>query len=299
LLNLLTCFCFSLKTREMAYEEELFSDDVIYHYTSLTAAFECILPYGKLRFSCLENTNDPLEYKTLFINASLWADNLDKQRDLMYDTIGLIGKTRKSGYQAACFCRNESDNDLRNTFDAIKSLGCAKSRMWSQYGDNHKGVVLAFSKTKFLKEIQKSNYDCLVVLSGDVQYNGFDFNYFPAINGNRILEIGQKTYCREFLKENQEQLFFTKDKDYRDENEFRVVLATETNKRIHVDITSSLQGLIIGDRFPDGFLPNLKFFAEKYQVNCRRLWYEKGVPSLLWCKPHSDEVLGDFEIPEF
>ena len=288
-----------MKSIELAYEDKLFDDNVIYHYTSSSVVFEHILPYGKLRFSRLGNTNDPFEYKELFINASLWSNNLDDQRELIYDTIGQIGNTRKSGYQVACFCRNETDSNIHNSNRTVPLLGCAKSRMWSQYGDSHKGVVLAFRKTEFLNEIRTSQNNAIDLLPSNIQYSGFDFSFFPVIDGNRILEIGQEAYCREFLKENQEPLFFAKDRDYRDENEFRIVLATDSVSPIYVDITSSLFGIIIGDRFPDGLLPNLKFFAEKYKVNCRRLWYEKGVPTLLWCRPHSEKLLGNFEIQEF
>jgi len=284
----------------MTFDEKLSDENVIFHYTTSAIAFEKILPFGKMRYSSLENTNDPLEYKRLYLNANIWSDGSNEQRELIHNTKSHIESVRKAGCKMACFSSNNNE-EIDNTdfnFSSIRYLGCAKSRMWSQYGDSHKGIVLVFDKNKLLKELALRNYQCLEIYSDDIQYTGFDFKSFPVMNGERIKKVGKDIFTREFLKEYHKLLFFTKDSDYKDEKEYRIVVFTEPEVETFMSISTSLIGIVIGDRFPDGLMPNLKYYAEKYKVNCRRIWWEKGVPSLLFCNPHSEELFEGFNIPE-
>ncbi len=72
--------------RILSYGENyhlLRSNDNIFHYTNTKTAFEHILPTKSLRFNYLNQTNDPLEYKSCWLTPLMpknpeWGSNLDQ-----------------------------------------------------------------------------------------------------------------------------------------------------------------------------------------------------------------------------
>ena len=71
-------------------------------------------------------------------------------------------------------CVNTFDNDI------LKCQGFLKSRMWSQYGENHEGVCLVFSKDAIQRELNTLEpKDKYFVYSSDMQYTEYFNNDSP------------------------------------------------------------------------------------------------------------------------
>ena len=267
-------------------EDKLNSDSVIYHYTKASTAINQILPNSQLRFSRLGDSNDPLEYKLLFPGVAVWGPE-EGLSNLTYEASSEINRLRQRDFRMISFCKNrEAQTSGDNNMDL---LGYAKSRMWSQYGDKHEGVCLALDKNLLLNKINELKID--TVYADHTTYKYTDMGRAINLDGNAMQNRGVKNYCLEHVKNHNKIFFFTKNPDYKDENEFRIVVYSNTEEaELYVDIADSLVGIIIGDRFPDGYLPSLKYIAEKLNVKCRRLYWYHGKPHLLYCAPISTDL---------
>ena len=119
------------------YVPELFySEDTIYHYTSLKTALDYILKDGTLKFSPMIKSKDPLEVSSL---SGFTSFNEDFRGPKLQQIC--------NGVKHLCFCRNRGGSLDQNTC-SIGDLGFVFPRMWDQYGDHFQGVCLAFSKKR-------------------------------------------------------------------------------------------------------------------------------------------------------
>ena len=134
------------------------------------------------------------------------------------------------------FCSNEKPEIIlkeEETFidETVNSNGWSKSRMWSQYGENHKGICLVFSK-KAIEDEFISIRERLI--AKNVRYNAMSEQYIPAsaytLDKNQLVGQGVEDYSFTHIKNHADTLFFTKNIDYRDEGEYRVVVFDADNE---------------------------------------------------------------------
>lgn len=252
--------------------KELNSHNTLFHYTNTTIALEKILLHNKLKLSTLNNTNDPDEYKFIYFDSMGFGEqDMDKYRK----AITTVNKTRQNHFRVVCFSTN-----TKNT------KGYFKSRMWAQYGENHKGLCLAFNKRKLLKII-KRNIE--YIHADKVKYNldgrirGFTFDS-SKLNNSDLNE-----FSKDHLITYKEDLFFRKNRDFQDEDEYRILSYSESDDQLFVDIQGSLTAILIGDKFPDALLPSLAFFHKIYNTPCRRVTWNKGRQLVLYCGPQNNK----------
>ncbi len=70
--------------------------------------------------------------------------------------------------------------------------------MWAQYADGHRGVCLAFDRTKLIASFKAALADRGECLAEDVRYTDdvVDLSY----DGDRLHEVGWETYSREYRR---------------------------------------------------------------------------------------------------
>jgi len=265
------------------YEDELTefisSTDSLYHFTRKDTAIEHILNNQTIRFGDFKLTNDPQEYKqrmTSVVGCGWEDDFLDKIPEITRTIDDII---KSSGFIS--LCQNRYDKD------GLTEEGCFKSRMWSQYGDNHSGICLVFSKGLLLKEIDNTLSNEYTILSNSVVYKNSEKSRVRdglRVNGDELSESTAECTASKYVIDSNKSIFFQKQPDYKDENEFRVIAVTENGKSAcgqFVNINSSLKAIILGDAFPKVYLPTIKALSEALNVPCRKLHWEKGVYKLL------------------
>jgi hypothetical protein len=170
--------------------------------------------------------NDPLESKSLF--------RMDDNRS--YEKLGGPPRGRinkeKEKYNITCFTTDKN-------YGKISIPGWGLPKMWTHYGDNHKGICIVLNKDKFIKE----NYK-IIKFKGLVKYKlKFDFLTIGVSN----FETSNKNYyIDEFINTHYKELFFQKHYDWRSESEFRIV-SFETN---YCSIFESIEGIIYGLNTP-------------------------------------------------
>jgi len=243
------------------------------HYTNAKKA-KLILEKMTLKFGKVSKSNDPIEIKifTAFLPYNdiekeiLEENRIKKQLKLYLNKI----------LQLICF----SEGDIRNIkgdidddgeeidikddiIDAAKLEDFSKRppyylpRMWSQYGDNHKGVCFIFNKDKLIDQVdEQSKSLCNFkhkyisykdILKDDIFLNQAVSLLYSYVDVSKNIE----TFVQDYLINNNDLNYFTKDIDWKDEHEYRFLLwnmiknKDYNNKIIHID-NKSLIGIVLG-----------------------------------------------------
>jgi hypothetical protein len=177
--------------------------DYIFHYTKRESAYK-ILENDQFKFSCFRTLQDPMENK-MIVSLSGFSENelqQELEESVKYDEI-------LKNTQVLCFCKNSE-----------LEPNCMKSRMWSQYGDEYKGMCFVFSKKEFKQFLEERYSKDYFIFDKDVSYRSFKEIKRPCGFKNAY----------EYIQKYYEYLFFTKDKDYQEENEYRFVLVPRDHK---------------------------------------------------------------------
>ncbi len=246
--------------------------DLLYHYSSASIAIEKILGTMKLRLSPLKKLNDPREYKELrftLINASSNPlDYLKIQKKL--------NTLIKSRFKVVCFCESQF---ITEETEQVLRKGSSRARMWSQYGDNHSGICLAFSKTLIEEQVNRVLYRDKIFL-GKIEYKGcthiddqiltLDFKEYLKNKNNYLFKHVSNYY---------KELFFIKNIDYRDENEYRIVYYENKPGYIFINIKNALKGIILGDNFCQKnkkYLSIIENYVKMNNLFCEKKHWESG-----------------------
>jgi hypothetical protein len=276
--------------------DTLITQSVVFHYTSAKVALENILPYARLRLTPLSLTNDPREYKELFLSSGGWGDYSDTEGKIR-KAMEKVDEIRRNKYQMVSFSlnkTNDSNKNIQSILEQYKFLGCCKPRMWSQYGESHHGIVLAFDSEKILKGFDNQLKEGTRIYAKHIIYESFNIKLNLVLNSNKILETDIEDYCEGFIEKNIDPFFFMKSPDYQDENEYRIIVKAITQDRVFINIKDSLLAVIIGDRFPDGLLPSLKYLCKKLNIDCKRIYWESDQPILIDCLPNDYQLFKDW-----
>lgn len=223
-------------------------DNSLFHYTSLETFLEYILPSKQLKLSKFSKSRDPYEYQT-FSYFGVEGDTLLENESFIRYLISV--NDLKFNSQYLCFTLSKSKQLTDG--EILERHGYDRPKLWESYANNHRGVCLAFNKesviSSFEKECPKSAL-CKIVHK-EIQYrdllNRSDkdgvqpildfFNHYKGLD----IEI--------FLNMYLEILFFRKDYDYDDENEYRLCQIAENKLNDYrFSISNSLEAIIFGQK---------------------------------------------------
>jgi len=254
------------------------TEDAIFHYTKRSTALEIVLSQNSFKLFRLLNTNDPREYRDRLLSVSGWAWTQETQTSIKTVHKYLDGLLRKHSYFSS-FSRNKyNDNKLC-------SHGYIKPRMWAQYGEDHYGVCLVVSKQNFIDAINdyidKDNF-C-------VFHDAISYNTSNRYSRSNRMSIDQDSFnsatpfqiAFEHIKKHNKELFFEKDPDYRDEDEYRVVVCQSNENKllelesIEIQTNKIIKGIIVGDRFPKVYKPTVEQLCDKLKIEYKKLHWEK------------------------
>ncbi len=148
--------------------------------------------------------------------------------------------------------------------------------MWAQYGANHTGICIVIDYEKFIAENSKV-IEMYQIKDDNVEYN----NYFcvppsfsPLIGkkpgSNKPDSFSRHDVCKKrqsdahFLKEQ----FFTKNKDWEGESEYRFLTFIEDDsEEIYLSFKNLLDKIIRGLNFSKYYMPSLESLIEKSKID--------------------------------
>ena len=264
----------------------------LFHYTSTETALDAILLNGSLRLNPPTGMNDPFESGSLWPNFELGdaPTETDSERaliDLATEFTSLFrGKCR-----LACFTRS-------GAWEWGEPLGFGdgftRARMWSQYGDAHAGVCLAFDQERLSARFQSqfASYEGVQAFQGPVGYRaGNELSraiQLPFVE----LRADPETFLDDLFPSLVSDRYLTKSWDWSTETEYRCLVYGHLDEYAYLDITDSLTGIFLGPRFPSQRVQDLK-------VRCPAVWEAGRVYQVEWrdalpfVRPVGDSHIGN------
>lgn len=256
--------------------------DNLFHYTKLETASEHILPSMSIKMGSFKHVNDPREskeWKFVIYTRELKTNEIFDSK-IFEDISKYI--THKS--LMLCLTRDdptlltgeEDDRDIR--------VGYAHPRMWSQYGDNHKGVCLVLDREQLHVSIE-SKVGKVGLFHGPVDYrssvtspsgNAFNLPYLED-----ILDKGMPGILEPHIEKYYHDLFFNKHIDWRDEWEYRWVFRAGNENPIFIPIGNCIKGVILGSDCSTTDSMGVKEYCKKNRIPLFRVHQHGWALSLL------------------
>lgn len=257
--------------------EMIDSDDAAFHYTKRSTALEIILSKNSFKLFRLLNTNDPREYKDRLLSVSGWDWKTDTEEQIKHVHKYYDSLLRNHSFFASFSVNKYNDGQLI-------SKGYNKPRMWAQYGEDHYGICVVVSKQSLIDAIEDvidKNEFC--VFHDAISYtmsNRFLLSQRLSINGDSFASSTPFRIAFEHIEKHNKELFFQKDPDYRDEDEYRVVVCrTNDNfsdlQSLEIQASKIIRGIILGDRFPNVYKPTVEQLCDKLKIEYRKFHWEK------------------------
>lgn len=243
----------------------------LFHYTTYSSALK-ILCSQQLRLGPLAKMNDPLEFENCH-NKPFWCQGAPSEEEYMV-MFNLYENAVTEKEKAVRFVSFSMDDYSEHD---IFSKGWARSRMWAQYADKHKGVCLIFDKVNLINAF-RSNFK-----------NDTCKTYYRKINYTNNFESLSRAFsrpCNSFLTEDKIDFLFQKCNDYRDEQEFRLLLINkrlnDSGETVSFSIADSVCGIVIGVNFPKEYELTLKKTVEccNPAINIFPIIWTYGTPGL-------------------
>lgn len=270
-----------MEKRNSIFAEKKIVSDLVYHYTKKTIALEYIISTRKIRFSPLKYTNDPREYKEwTFVLSGTGLPSEDNIYRQSLTAKSEINNIRQQNYKSLCLCLDKWMK-LNREYDPFLR-GFAKSRMWSQYGENNEGICIAFSIENIEKVLRDTFGAETIIYHRALDYKNFspDSIHSRTLNGDELQTKITTEYVKQHIQKYYKNIFFEKNEDYRDEDEYRFVVYNNTEDYIYLPIDKCIKGLILGERFPNIYSDLIIDFSNQLRIECKRLKWHNGKPYL-------------------
>ena len=256
----------------------------LFHYTTREAALGHILPFRQLRMPSLEQMRDPLENKTWFLGGAGWAsqtsaDEPFEATELAHLQFNLLAnEIRKSARLLALTVDADGYSPIASEF----SRGWARPRMWENYGENHRGVCLAFDRDQLVEAIATS-LDAQGLLSPYHKAVEYTETGAHDLTLDHTGASGQITpqFVAGYIEEHHVELFFRKALDWQTEHEYRFVVTVPKGwGEVHIDWEGALKAVIVGEKLPGWQRPAVHAACEHAAVPVTRLDWTMGYPVL-------------------
>ena len=246
------------------------SDSFVYHYTKRETALEKILPTGKIMLNVLEKTNDPREYLDWSITGIGGSDDMKP----FWQALALVNENRKQKTKVLCMTLD----DVQHRRLGLMRRGFARSRMWAQYGEAHKGMCLIFDKSALEAEIQRATAVPENCYCRPVQYTDQDFGIELDFNLMGETEAAVQCGVDSYIRGHIDRLFFTKLVDWRDEMEYRAMIYDDKTGPLFAAIGSCLKGIVLGPEFPKADQAKVREIGRQYHCKVGKLQWRDGEP---------------------
>lgn|SRR5574341_36886 len=265
--------------------------DELFHYTKASTAIESILFQQKLKLSQLQYTNDPREFKYLYIDS--FTGRILNESVWIFDNkiLPVLEKVKLKEWKVLCLSQHHPDliSGKASAIDNPLLLGNCQSNMWAHYASttdrSHNGVCLMLNRNKLEAQIKTTFGDegKYVIHHSMMQYNNKKlFNLIP-FNLDQLLgldEVKMIEVAREFFNKNYYDIFFLKSEDWIGEHEYRWIVHSEKNDAEYIPINDVLVDVLVGENFPEAYYPSLEFLCGKLNIVPRIIYWENGIPGI-------------------
>ncbi|WP_212988557.1 DUF2971 domain-containing protein [Actinoplanes auranticolor] len=233
----------------------------VFHYTGAEPAISGILRSGTLRLSPFESTNDLWESWPLRPGISSSADAPDRGPERgHWDDIDRIIRLHA---KVACLTQ---DYEIADAFGRDALRGWNRLATWNHYGAGHSGICLRFDRQALISSFTVAPVPgALLRFHGPVEYRGISPGVGPSlVDLDQIEEFGLDAVATAYARDNHQQLFFRKHRDWGNELEYRLVLIDRSTLPAEIPIRDALTGVYLGVNFPERRRPAVLAALESY-----------------------------------
>jgi len=215
----------------------------ISHFTKLSVLLNHILEEKKFQFNLISKTNDPQE-RTQWLSVGI--SRLDQtERDMLDELYPLYESVIKRKIKVGCFVNEEGNVGDFRTWTSVLN-----SPLWAHYGANGEGVVLVFDVDKLIASCKsKSIYDWAIhhdIINYSIEQNE-DSNLPFFFNLKKVHDRSKEGIIK-YAFQDAVKLWSWKDQLWSYEDEYRILIYTDEEQPIKVDISDSLRAVVFGDR---------------------------------------------------
>lgn len=224
------------------YENEIYDEgQFLYHYVKFERAVGSVLGDGTIRMGPLASTNDPRETEDWRLQTSVSDPG---EADDAWAALRDFGKEARRGAVVACFVQDRTRPMSASPGEHNLWRGFARSRMWHHYADEHRGVCIVLDKAALLAsaEVAAPGLCCEAVEYTDDQVK----LEAQSMEWDTYKLHGRELAIQRFADRYEHELFFTKNRDWEAEREFRLLNRHDPSGPVLIDITSSVVGAVVG-----------------------------------------------------
>jgi len=190
---------------------------------------------------------------------------------------GHYNKIKNAVVKTACFCTGIFNvNEFHKENIQNKRQGFFYPRMWAQYANKSSGCCIIFKKD-ILKTLFDKLSDKYYLFAGRIKYIDI-LNVEHIYDLQKLIflihKIKDKNGLIGFLIKNYHLLFFRKDIDWADENEYRYLIIDKNDYKkgpYFMEIKNAIDSIIIGENFKSDLSDVIKKCEEKrinlYKIN--------------------------------
>ena len=224
--------------------------ELLFHYTRARTAFEHILPDQKIRLNPYRLMRDPLEaqhWPEPSVDLGSPGDPPPDERELA--RLGVVVGAKV----AARLLSLTADTDDYGENTEPFGRGYARASMWQLYGDDHRGVCLAFDRERLLSALTSELADSARIIAKPVRYvRALSPDSLPSEPLKDMSTEAFHAAVEDYLEKNADLLLFTKLLDWSGEQEFRFVVVRHDDYDGSLDVAfgDALRAVIVGAELP-------------------------------------------------
>jgi hypothetical protein len=161
-----------------------------------------------------------------------------------------------------------------------ESSGAFHARIWAQYGTDHKGLVLVLDGKRFLSATESSVGPLGQLWFGPVEYvDLFDpRNVAFFLEYDEVLTTPLEQLAERIMASRTPWLFFTKHKDWSQEEEMRIIMLPRDTGDYFIPIRDALVEIVIGTDFQAADLPEVRSHAARLGCRLSQVLWRNGFP---------------------
>lgn len=250
--------------------------NIITHYTKLSTLLNFILENKSFRFNLLSNTKDPYEYCKRYASIGCVGD----YKPEMHMIQQISDEIREKKIKVGCFVA-EKDGDIR---DIQSSKSILNAPLWAHYGDNYNGAALVFDKNLLIDSCKKLIIHDWAIHKDKINYDD-EYNLSNPPNEARMedFETIDEINVAKYVFEKSKNFWFHKDPKWSYEDEFRIMIYSDTEGPIDVNIQDCIKGIVFGEKVSTFLTNSLETSLKEMKIGCFRISFDASINRLV-CK---------------
>jgi len=239
------------------------------HYTKLNTLLNYILNENKLLLNNISKTNDPFEYTKRLTSV---GGSKEYSNEVYSKIHSIISNVIEKNIRIGCFVY-DTGFELTD-FTKLKSI--VNAPMWAYYGDNHHGAAIVFDKELLIRACENVIKYKWAIHSDLITYN--EYLQFLNNHPNHLhlddIDINSDISIAEEIFKRAHKFWFNKEPKWSFEDEFRIMIFTESESQIKVDLSNCIKAVVFGNKVSDFLITSIEKSLAPMEIKCLKISFD-------------------------